>query len=326
MTYRTLICEHCFEINDCKTVESQLLLENGTIELSLEWTCPACRTYSRLPVEGDLDEAFEAYNKNITAIRDGMREGLRRNSMRSEDEVEKEQKEERLYLERRKKAEELDAQEGTNAHATRVYFGYYFRRQRLKKGIKQTQAAKEIGIRRETLQRIEMGEAGYSQETVIAMGRLIEITPQKACEMAGIEAPPKPPKRTDRTALINDTRADFNETIEIEDDAKFLYYAILLRRQFQKFKEGLMHIRAIELPAQPYAIAAAQQAISALKTLDEAKRISTFYAIARTELSKKQRYQWISELIQVLSSEQIAELTQELIDLTEKKKTDSKST
>lgn len=73
----------------------------------------------------------------------------------------------------------------------------------------------------------------------------------------------------------------------------------------------------MELPAQPYAIAATQQAISALKSLDEAKRISTFYAIARTELKEKERYQWISELIQVLSSEQIAEFTQKLIELTE---------
>lgn len=321
MTYRTFICEYCFEINDCKTGANRLLLEDGAVELSLEWICPACRRYHRLPVEGDLDEAVEAYNKHISAVRDGTKEGLHLQNIRSEKDREKEREEEKLYRERRKKAEERDAQEGTNIYATRVYFGYFFRRSRLKRGIKLTQAAKEIGIRRETLHRIEMGEAGYSQETVLAMGRFMGITSQKACEMAGLEAPKETRKKLDATELLEETRRDFNETLDIEDDKMFLSYAIILRRKYQALKQGSFRVRALEVPAQPDAILAAHQTITELKKLEDAKRIITFFAIARTELNEKQRYQWIFDLaLHVLNSEQRAELIQKLIESNEKKK------
>ena len=326
MTYRTLICEYCFEINDCEIEANRLLLEDGAVELSLEWVCPACRRYHRLPVEGDLDEAIEAYNKHISAVRDGIKEGFRLQSMRSEKEREEEREEERLYQERRKVAEERDAQEDTNIYATRVYFGYFFRRSRLKRGIKLTQAAKEIGIRRETLHRIEMGEAGYSQETVLAMGRFMGITPQKACEIAGLEAPKETRKKLDATELLEETRRDFNDTLVIEDDKMFLSYVIILRRKYQALKQGSFRVRALEVPAQPDAILAAHQAITAFKKLEETQRINTFFAIARTELNEKQRYQWISDLaIHALNSEQRAELIQKLIESNEKRKPNSTS-
>jgi transcriptional regulator with XRE-family HTH domain/transcription elongation factor Elf1 len=309
ISYYSLFCDQCLVVNEVEPVLNFLRVEGDRIEHSLEWSCPACGNYHRLPLMGEIEETIDAYNRHLRALQQKINSGT--TSVNEE---------ENKFKQRLAEAQKRDQKEGGQMHETRVRFGYWFRRLRQSnwaggpRGV--TEAARLIGISREHLTRIEKGEGGYSQETVMKMAGVIGAKIEMACKMAGIEVP-KGFVRKSSEERMREAREQYQKALEEKDMTEFLTSVILSHRYYHTAKRGSNWVRALDVPARPIAIAAAQHLIAAIRELKgQPERVSTFQAIARSGLLSTERYRWIEELVvNVLSGEQQGELREMLNNL-----------
>lgn len=316
--FHTLICEDCFEANDCETRIEIWVGDNEKKANMLIWSCPVCDHPHRLELEGDVGVTVQAYNQHIRAIKTGLQRALK-SGPRIPD------KERLAYEKRLKKAKKLDKVESGNKHVQRVEFGYWVRRLRLGYGtilpgpkLSIETAAQAAGISREHWARLELGQRGYSRETVLLISAVIGGTVERAYEMAGFKLPPRLSKTSSRTRM-QAALERYLKAVDIEDETQWLIEALMARRSFRIAKVGFDNSSILGVPPRAYATTTANSALIAIDKLTSQKdRIHVFRAVSLANLTPDKRLKWILEIVMhVLTDEQRRELLETLLYILE---------
>lgn len=313
--YHALICEDCFEINDCETKTEQWLVGDEEPSPFLLWACPACDHRHRLEIKGNVAEAIQSYNRHMRAVITGIQRAA--STHKSSD------GEKAAFHKRLEDARERDRAQGGNKHTRRVEFGGWVRRLRLDyemfvPGQKLTiaAAARAAGVSREYWTRLELGQEGYSEEVVLRVNAVVGGTVERAYEMAGLPLPARLVRKTSQERMQAAIER-YRSAMDIEDDVQWLSEALTARHSYWFAKLGFHEGKMLDIPARAHALSSAHQALKSIDMLPrQAERINVFRAVANTSVPPNKWLRWLQEIVKhALTDEQRQVLSQTLLAL-----------
>lgn len=311
--YNTLICERCYETNECETEVWPLPGGLTGPEALLIWICPACGEGHTVEVNGDVEAAVRNYIENIWDIQKKLNDAIRSQPVApSRERVE--------FVRRLAKAKERDKQirpEGgiVPGFVQRVEFGDWLRRMRVAPWTNLTKegAALLAGISERQWHRYEMGESAYDEAKAQRLTSAVNGVWLRGSVLAGFGRPED--KGVSPGGALLQTLKRYVAAIESHNETWWLTESLLARKKYRSARYGERY-DDVTTPARSRALAAMLIAVRLIRKLEKpSHRINAFRAALRMEVVKTERYNWIKGMVfYVLTDEQKERLAGELRD------------
>lgn len=312
--YFTLICERCFEINECKT--EQCALSDGRLqpEALLIWNCPDCGAGHTVEIYGDVAAAVRKYNDNIRDISAKLEEAIR--SRATQQDKEQVEFENRLALAREKDEQAGPEEKCFPSFVQRVKFGEWLRGMRTApwKELTKEQAARAAGISKRQWHRYEMGECRYDEPMARRLNSAVDGMWPRASEVAGFGYPEEEGETPEDVMLQAVKR--YVAALESQNDAWWLIESLMARKQYRQARYGEEYADVVGISDRSHALDAMMRAVRAIRKLEKPSHwITVLRAALRTEAVKTERYNWIKGMVlYVLTDGQKERLSGELRD------------
>lgn len=308
----TLICERCFEFNECEIEECPLPGGLTGPEALLIWNCPECGEGNTIEVNGDVEAAVRNYNDNIRDIQAKLNEAIR--APPAGPNRERVEFENRLAR-ARERDEQLGPDEGrVPSYVQRVEFGDWLRRVRTAFWINLTkeEAARRAGVSERQWHRYEMGESEYDEAKAQRLTAAVNGMWPRGSVLAGFGRPNEEGRSPD-SALLQVLKR-YLAAIESHNENRWLTEALMARKQYRRARYGDKYEDIVSIPTRSQALAAMIQAVRFIRKLEKQSHwITVLRAALRTEAGKTERYNWIKSMVlYVLTDEQKERLSEEL--------------
>ena len=311
--YVTLLCETCFEVNECEVVSKRTGDQSATEEM-LVWFCPNCSSPHQMETHGDAKAAVRKYNDNIRDLHAKLNEALRSNAPKPDEEL-------TAFQHRLAAAQEKDKQAGFKRESKpsftqRVMFGHWLRRNRTAEwvGLTKEEAAHRAGISSRQWDRYELGQSDYDETKAKILNAAVNGIWSRASEIAGFERSAEDNKNADDA--MRRVLQRYLSAINMEDEVQWMTASAMARKQYRRAKFGEEISDVMIIPDRAHALSAMLHAVRALRKLEKIRHsLSVLRAALRTEASETQRYIWIRGLVmQVLTDEQAIKLVKEVAE------------